>query len=74
MKHLLFSIIFQKKAMNFNSGAKKPYYFLPVKDNSSMILENVQKAFPSNPQKKFKFFKMGYYGLRDRALDLKNYF
>ena len=74
MKHVLFSIIFQKKATNFNSGAKKPYYFLPVKDSSATILEIVKKAFPRNPKNKFKFFKTGLYSMNIRKLDLKNYF
>jgi len=32
-------IIFQKTPMNFNSGAKKGYYFVPVNDSSSKFLE-----------------------------------
>jgi hypothetical protein len=60
--------------MNFNSGAKKGYYFVPVKDSSPIIFENVKIAFPANPRKKFKFFKTRYDELRDRTLDLKDLF
>ena len=62
--------------MNFNSGAKKRYYFVPFTNGWATIFENkmLKKAIPANPRKKFKFFKRGYYGLRDRALDLKDLF
>ena len=52
MKHLLFSMNFQETRMNINSGAKSTYYFVPVGDSSSMILENVKIAFPAKLQKK----------------------
>ena len=60
--------------MKINSGAKKGYYFLWVKDSLRKILENVKTAFPANPRKKFKFFKRGDSGVRERALDLKDLF
>jgi len=42
---------------------------------SIIVLEkNVQNVFPRIPQKKFKFFKMWFYSMKIRVLDLKLYF
>ena len=69
-----------KKPNEFQFGGKKFFKgfkeFEEIKEKGRLggAKKNVKKAFPANPRKKFKFFKRGYSGLRDRKLDLKDLF
>jgi len=60
-------MISQKKPMNFNSGAKKWFYFVPVNHGSSKFLEHAKSDFPQYSKKSLSSLRQGFiYRLLER--------